>query len=94
MLYHQRWPVEEDYKLIKCRIQIENFSGKTVHSVYQDFHAKVFAKNLASILIRSVSKRIVDITEGAGIGIKSILQTLLRLFELISYCCSIDLKVN
>jgi hypothetical protein len=63
-LYHQRWPVEEDYKLIKCRIQMENFSGKTVHSVYQDFHAKVFAKNLASILIRSVSNRIETITEG------------------------------
>jgi hypothetical protein len=63
-LYHLRWPVEEDYKLIKCRIQVENFSGKTVHSVYQDFHAKVFAKNLASILIRSAGKRIDDITEG------------------------------
>jgi hypothetical protein len=63
-LYHLRWPVEEDYKLMKCRIQIENFSGKTVHSIYQDFHAKVFAKNLAAILIRSVSKRIDDITEG------------------------------
>jgi hypothetical protein len=42
---------------------MENFSGKTVHSVYQDFHARVFAKNLASILIRSVSNRIETITE-------------------------------
>lgn len=49
-LYHMRWPVEEDYKTIKCRIEIENFSGKSVLSVYQDFHAKIFGKNLTSIL--------------------------------------------
>lgn len=49
-LYHLRWPVEEDYKTIKCRIEIENFSGKSVLSVYQDFHAKIFSKNFTSIL--------------------------------------------
>lgn len=49
-LYHKRWPVEEDYKTMKCWIEVENFSGKSVLSVYQDFHAKVFSKNLASVL--------------------------------------------
>jgi hypothetical protein len=49
-LYHLRWPVEEDYKTIKCRMELENFSGKSVLSVYQDFHAKVFTKNLVCIL--------------------------------------------
>jgi len=49
-LYHQRWPVEEDYKAMKCWMEIENFSGKSVLSVYQDFHAKVFSKNLTSAL--------------------------------------------
>lgn len=49
-LYHHRWPVEEDYKSMKCWLELENFTGKTVHSVYQDFHAKIFAKNLTSIL--------------------------------------------
>jgi len=53
-LYHMRWPVEEDYKIMKCRIQIENFSGKTVRSVYQDFYAKVFSKNLTMIIVNSV----------------------------------------
>jgi hypothetical protein len=32
--------VEEDYKAIKCRMELENFTGKSVLSVYQDFHAK------------------------------------------------------
>jgi hypothetical protein len=63
-LYHHRWPVEEDYKVMKSRIQIENFSGKTVHSVYQDFYAKVFTKNLAAILIQTVNERIDALTAG------------------------------
>jgi hypothetical protein len=49
-LYHCRWPIEEDYKTIKCRMELENFSGKSALSVYQDFHAKVFAKNLIWII--------------------------------------------
>ena len=35
---------------MKIRIEMENFTGKSVLSVYQDFHAKVFAKNLACAL--------------------------------------------
>lgn len=57
-LYHMRWPVEEDYKCMKSRIEIENWSGKSVLSVYQDFHAKVFAKNLTSMLACSVKPAI------------------------------------
>jgi hypothetical protein len=49
-LYHLRWTVEENYKTAKCRIEIENFSGKSVESVYQDFHAKAFAMNLAAAM--------------------------------------------
>lgn len=49
-LYHLRWPVEEQYKVMKCRIEIENFSGISVLAVYQDFHAKVFTANLTAIL--------------------------------------------
>ena len=54
-LYHSRWPVEEDYKAIKCRIELENFSGKSALSVYQDFHAKVLMKNIVSIFALSVN---------------------------------------
>ncbi len=57
-LYHLRWPVEEDYKTMKQWIEIENFSGKSVLSVYQDFHAKVFSKNLASVLAFPTRKTI------------------------------------
>jgi hypothetical protein len=49
-LYHLRWTAEENYKTAKCRIEVENFSGKSVESVYQDFHAKVFAMNLTAVI--------------------------------------------
>ena len=54
-LYHLRWPVEEDYKAAKCRIELENFSGKSAASVYQDFHAKVVMKNIVSMLALPVN---------------------------------------
>lgn len=57
-LYHCRWPVEEDYKTLKYRLQIENFSGKTIHSVYQDFHAKVFSKNIVSLIAGTTKNEI------------------------------------
>ena len=38
------------YRSIKCRMELENFSGKSALSVYQDFHPKVFAKNLVWIM--------------------------------------------
>jgi hypothetical protein len=31
-------------------MELENFSGKSALSVYQDFHAKVFVKNLVSVM--------------------------------------------
>jgi len=49
-LYHLRWPVEVDYLFMKERIQIGNFSGESSLSVYQDFHSKVFTKNLIWVL--------------------------------------------
>ncbi len=62
-LYFERWAIEEDYKIMKCRIQIENFSGQTNHSVYQDFHAKVFSKNLMMIIVNSTYPDLMKRTE-------------------------------
>jgi hypothetical protein len=49
---------------MKSRFQTENFNDKTVHSVYQDFYAKIFTKNFASILIQSVNDQIEGIAGG------------------------------
>jgi len=49
-LYAYRWPVETDYEQMKSRLEVENWTGTSVQAIYQDFHAKVFTKNMAAIL--------------------------------------------
>lgn len=50
--YHRRWGVELFYGLIKGRLGLENFSGRTVESVRQDFQATLLLTNLESVLCR------------------------------------------
>jgi len=57
-LYHLRWGAEENYKRLKQWVEIENFSGKSVLSVKQDFYAKVFATNLTSIIANASQKQV------------------------------------
>lgn len=48
-LYHQRWAIEEDYKKLKCRIEVENFTGLSPRSIKQDIYAQIVSKNMASL---------------------------------------------
>lgn len=48
-LHFKRWSVEEDYKKLKSRLQIEQFSGKKLRAVLQDIHASVIHKNLVAL---------------------------------------------
>jgi hypothetical protein len=57
-LYPRRWQVEIDYNRQKNKLVLENWSGRSVLSVYQDFHAKVFSKNLAAVLIHPVQDEV------------------------------------
>jgi hypothetical protein len=57
-LYQLRWPVETDFSYLKCRLEVERFTGVTVISVLQDFHAKVFAKNLTLMLAFKPNNRV------------------------------------
>ena len=50
-LYYLRWGIETFYGTIKGRLNLENFSGKSVEAVKQDFYATVFISGLESILI-------------------------------------------
>jgi hypothetical protein len=47
-LYFKRWPVETRYDALKVKLQLENFTGKTVLSVFQDFYASMFLSNMAT----------------------------------------------
>lgn len=58
-LYHYRWNEEEAYKLLKCRIELENFSGKTARAVKQDFYAKVFLLTLCAAYAHPIEERVI-----------------------------------
>lgn len=58
-LYHKRWTAEEAFKMLKSRIEIENFSGKTALAVRQDFYAKMLAITLCSVLAFPIEERII-----------------------------------
>ena len=49
-IYGLRWGVETFYGVVKTRLQLENFTGKTVESIRQDFHATIYITGLESIL--------------------------------------------
>lgn len=58
-LYHYRWNEEEAYKLLKNRIELEDFSGKTARAVKQDFHAKMFLMTLCAVYAHPIEERVV-----------------------------------
>lgn len=62
-LYQLRWQVEESYKTMKSRLEIENFSGKSCLAIAQDFYAKIFSCNLTSILVCGTNEMVEQICE-------------------------------
>lgn len=57
-LYRYRWNEEEAYKLLKSRIELEDFSGKTARAVRQDFHAKVFLMTLCASFAYPIEEKV------------------------------------
>jgi hypothetical protein len=57
-LYHLRWNIEEAYKLLKSRIEVERFSGKTALAVRQDFYAKIFLMTLTAAYAYPIEEKV------------------------------------
>ncbi len=57
-LYHLRWPVEEKFKQLKHRVNLENWSGKGPLSVIQDVHARLWATNLTVLMAKPLEAKI------------------------------------
>jgi len=51
LLYWYRWKIETLYDRLKNLLNLENFTGKTVESVRQDFYSTILISNLESVLI-------------------------------------------
>jgi hypothetical protein len=55
-LYSLRWPIEDCFKTFKHKVCIENFSGKSVKAVLQDFYVKIFIMNLTAVAVRPINE--------------------------------------
>lgn len=57
-IYFTRWNIERSFDIIKNKINIENFSSKTVIGVEQDFYAQMLVYNMLEDLKRDAGERI------------------------------------
>jgi hypothetical protein len=57
-LYHCRWNEEEAYKLLKSRVELEAFSGKTATAVKQDFYAKIFLLTMCAAYAHPIEEKV------------------------------------
>lgn len=46
------------FKQLKCRLTVKSFTGKSVLSVEQDFHARVLLMNLTNLFVLEADRRI------------------------------------
>jgi hypothetical protein len=69
-LYSLRWGIERNYNHLKNHIEIENFSGKSVFAIKQDFYANALIENLRSIIAMEAQIEIDKIKENTKYNYK------------------------
>jgi hypothetical protein len=57
-LYHKRWPIETKYNQVKQKLELENFSGRLVDSIKQDFYAMMTVSNMLASGMREANEQI------------------------------------
>jgi hypothetical protein len=54
-LYNKRWGIETKYKELKQKLETENFSGRLVDNVKQDFYAMMTVANMVASFVREAN---------------------------------------
>lgn len=62
-IYHMRWGIEEKYKDLKNKLEIENFAGNSEIAVLQEFYATMFLSNIASIMALDCTEEIEELNK-------------------------------
>ena len=65
-LYFMRWPIETKYDMVKNKLQIENFSSRTVEGVQQDFYATMLLANFVAAAAHDVIEDIQEARKDKG----------------------------
>lgn len=63
-LYWLRWGIETYYGLIKSRLELEKFTGKTVEAVRQDVFATIFLSNFETLVRRPMEQQLTARSQG------------------------------
>ena len=63
-LYFKRWPIETKYDQVKNKLEIENFSGRLVDNIRQDFYATMVLTNLATDFINEAQELVKEDQKG------------------------------
>jgi len=65
-LYYKRWGIETKYKELKQKLETENFSGRLVDNVKQDFYAMMTVANMAASCVREANRNAKKKRDGSG----------------------------
>jgi hypothetical protein len=65
-LYNKRWGIETKYKELKQKLETENFSGRLVDNVKQDFYAMMTVANMVASFVREANRNAKKKREGKG----------------------------
>lgn len=56
--YFKRWQIEIGYDILKNKLHLENFTGKTKITIEQDFYAQIYTFNVLQDIKNTNTKRI------------------------------------
>jgi len=56
--YYKRWQVEIGYDILKNKLQVENFTGRTQITIEQDFHAQIYVFNLLQDIKADANRKV------------------------------------
>jgi hypothetical protein len=65
-LYHRRWGIETKYRQVKQRLELENFSGRLVDNIKQDFYAMMTVSNMLASIVRAAKGKVKKEREKRG----------------------------
>lgn len=57
-IYFKRWQIEIDYDILKNKLHLENFTGKTKITIEKDFYAQIYTFNVLQDIKNTNTRRI------------------------------------
>ena len=63
-LYFLRWGVEEKYDVVKNKLELPNFTGRSANILYQDFWISMLPANVASVAKAEADGKVQEKREG------------------------------